>query len=65
MKCRFFTGKFMMSCRANADIYVPSSFETQEYCRTGRHKVCPLYSKARNLDQERLFSARSKAVLSP
>lgn len=61
-KCLFFTGRFMMTCRARVNVYVPSSFEMREYCKTGRHKVCPFYSRARSLEQRQLFSAGSKSA---
>lgn len=62
MKCCFFMGRFMMTCKANADVYVPSSFEIEEYCGNIRHKVCPLYSRARNLERRRIYSAGSGSI---
>jgi hypothetical protein len=62
MKCGFFTGKFMMTCKANANVYVPSSFEMQEYCGSIRHKVCPFYSRAKNLEQRLLLSAQGTPI---
>jgi hypothetical protein len=56
MGCRFFTGRFMMACKANVNVYVPSAFEMQEYCGSIRHKVCPHYSKAKNSAWRPLFS---------
>jgi hypothetical protein len=43
MRCNFLSGRYMLLCKIGARPYVPSSFEIREYCKTGRHKVCPLY----------------------
>jgi hypothetical protein len=48
MKCDFLRGTYLMSCKAGRHIYVPSSLELGEYCRSSRHKICPLYLKIRN-----------------
>ena len=41
MKCPFLAGTYMFSCTANKDVYVPSQFEFEEYCKSIRHKMCP------------------------
>jgi len=33
----------MLSCGVRSRPYVPSSFEIEEYCKTERHRICPLY----------------------
>jgi hypothetical protein len=43
MKCKFITGRYMLACRIGPHSYVPSSFEIEEYCKTARHRICPLY----------------------
>jgi|GEM_PF-5022298 len=43
MKCNYLYGRYMLACKAGPRSYVPSSFEIEEYCKTGRHRVCPLY----------------------
>ncbi len=43
MKCHFLTGKYMLSCMADRAVYIPSIFELDEYCKSGRHKMCPFY----------------------
>jgi hypothetical protein len=43
MKCNFLSGTYMLACKADRHAYVPSSFEIEEYCKTGRHRICPLY----------------------
>ena len=46
MECPCLTGKYMLSCGANdKEVYVPSSFELGEYCKSVRYRICPLYSK--------------------
>ncbi len=44
MKCPNITGKYRLSCNAHekAEIYVPSLFELEEYCKNSRHSRCPL-----------------------
>lgn len=48
--CPHLTGKYMKSCTVSKEVYVPSAFETEEYCTNGRHTMCPFYCK-RNFDQ--------------
>ena len=45
MACRFFFGKYLLSCNAGPRAYMPSDFEMREYCRSSRHKICPFYVK--------------------
>lgn len=44
MKCPYITGKYRLSCTAHekAEVYVPSLFELEEYCKNIRHIRCPL-----------------------
>jgi hypothetical protein len=46
MKCPFLKGRYMFSCSARREVYVPSIFELGEYCKTTRWRVCPLYCMA-------------------
>ena len=46
MKCPFVKGTYMYSCSASRDVYVPSEFELNEYCKSTRYKICPFYCKA-------------------
>jgi hypothetical protein len=46
MKCPFLHGKYLQSCVASREVYIPSEFEFQEYCTHSRHKICPLYSRS-------------------
>jgi hypothetical protein len=48
MKCPYITGKYRLSCTAHgkAEVYVPSLFELEEYCKNTRHSRCPLRNQA-------------------
>ncbi len=46
MKCPHLQGRYLQSCKASRDVYVPSQFEYEEYCRHGRHTMCPLYFRS-------------------
>ena len=48
MACPFLTGKYMFSCGALREVYVPSAFEFDEYCKQDRYKICPFYVKSEN-----------------
>jgi hypothetical protein len=54
MKCLFLKGRYMLSCSARREVYVPSIFELGEYCKSTRYKVCPFYCAAQ--DEGPLFS---------
>ncbi len=43
MKCPFLKGDYVSSCKAIEEIYIPSQFEINEYCRSKNYNVCPLY----------------------
>ncbi len=43
MKCPFLVGKNMYSCSASKEVYAPSAFEMEEYCKNTRFKLCPFY----------------------
>jgi hypothetical protein len=44
-KCEYLSGEYVLACKANKVLYVPSSFEMEEYCKSIRHVVCPFYMK--------------------
>jgi hypothetical protein len=46
MRCVFLVGNYMQSCNATREAYVPSIFEQNEYCTSGRYKFCPHYCKS-------------------
>ena len=48
MKCLFLKGRYMLSCSARREVYVPSIFELGEYCKCSRYKVCPFYCEAQD-----------------
>jgi hypothetical protein len=43
MKCRFLDEEKNNLCTETGAAYMPSPFELEEYCRTGRYRVCPFY----------------------
>lgn len=43
MKCPFLTGKYMFSCSARKEGYVPSARELEEFCTKSLHSMCPLF----------------------
>ncbi len=46
MKCSFLTGRYMYSCTVHQkEVYVPSQFELEEYCKSKRHTMCPFCMK--------------------
>ena len=45
MHCPMLTGKYMLSCTARKEVYVPSIFEFEEYCKAPLHTMCPFYMK--------------------
>lgn len=50
MHCPYLTGNYLKSCTVSREVYVPSAFETEEYCTTSRYTMCPFYCK-RQSDQ--------------
>ncbi len=59
MDCPFLTGKYMLSCTALA-VYIPTTFEFEEYCRKTLHTMCPYYMK-RNAEPN-LFQTRFSSL---
>ena len=49
-QCRFMSGKYMMSCGRNREVYVPSSAELRDYCESPMHRLCQRY-QLDDLDQ--------------
>ena len=45
MPCPFLRGNYMLSCKALREVYIPSTYELDEYCRHGQHTMCPFYCK--------------------
>ncbi len=64
MKCRFLSGKYLLACRAENKVYMPSSFEIQEYCNSNRHKICPLYFKVKTEEKTGFQSLDSSSLYS-
>ena len=44
-QCRFISGKYMVSCGRNRDVYVPSSVELRDYCESPMHTLCRRYQQ--------------------
>ncbi len=64
MECPFITGKYILTCTSHAlaEIYVPSLFELEEYCKNTRHKMCPLKQRQGGY-QAGGNTSRNKALL--
>ena len=45
MHCPFLAGKYFKSCTVSREVYVPSAFETEEYCTNNRYTLCPFYTR--------------------
>ncbi len=46
MACPYLWGRYLRSCSAARDVYVPSRFEFHEYCQPERYDrfcLCPVY----------------------
>lgn len=41
MTCPFLKGTFIPVCTVYGDNYLPSNFELEKYCQTGKAKTCP------------------------
>ncbi len=46
MKCPYLRGKYLKSCKASREVYIPSQFEFDEYCTHTGYKICPHYTKS-------------------
>ncbi len=51
MRCDFLAGKKVLTCTVNGIIYVPSLFELEKYCRSGKSELCPFLPKGGDKDQ--------------
>ena len=51
MKCSFLEGKRVLTCTANAGMFVPSLFELEEYCRSAKFDQCPVLHWEADSDQ--------------
>ena len=41
--CPYLTGNYILSCKADLQVYIPSVYELEEYCKSVRHTLCPSY----------------------
>lgn len=51
-RCRFLSGRYMLSCGRNREVYAPSVGELGDFCENSMHALCPRYL----LDEAPLFS---------
>ncbi len=65
MSCRHLTGNYMLSCTARREVYVPSGFEFDEYCKSSRYKLCPLYDQDRPQETGRRISPPAAVCSAP
>ena len=49
----------MLACKIGPHSYMPSAFEINEYCKTVRHRICPLYFSFQGGRQRDLGNADS------
>jgi hypothetical protein len=56
MTCAYLIGIYLKSCSATPDVYIPSAFEFNEYCRSVFHTLCPLYRPRQSQDEDRAES---------
>lgn len=61
VKCPYLSRWTAAECRTGDEIYAPSAFQIEEYCRTEGHKKCPFYRKHERANGRALgpVSARS------
>lgn len=45
--CYFLEGNYLLVCKANRQVYVPSRFEMRAYCKDTQYRVCPHYLAAK------------------
>jgi hypothetical protein len=43
MECPYLSGNYLLSCKADFALHIPSSLELNELCTTGKHSACPFY----------------------
>ena len=53
--CLFLTGNYLLTCNAN-NVYIPSQFEIEEYCKDKRHTFCPFFKFKDQFKKERTGS---------
>ena len=43
MTCPHLSESYILACKADLGVYVPSMFELDQFCQTDRHTACPFY----------------------
>lgn len=64
MRCPFLTGKYMLYCTALKEVYVPSIFELDEYCKNDGYGMCSAYMKRDAEALDRLYFSNVQNKLS-
>jgi hypothetical protein len=57
MTCPHLSESYILSCKADLGVYVPSLFELNQFCQSDRHTVCPYYSLVDNGPPEKNANA--------
>ena len=53
MKCPHLNLWLVAACRIDDTVYVPSSFQLQEYCKKKSHKKCPFFMQKITAENKR------------
>ena len=57
VKCPHLIKWLTLACNAKANIYFPSAFQLQEYCKKTSHKKCPFLNHVAAKEANHLISA--------
>jgi hypothetical protein len=44
--CNFREGDYLLVCKADKQVYVPTLFEMHAYCQDTQYRICPHYLNA-------------------
>ncbi len=44
--CPYLCGIYLLRCTTGDKLYVPTSFQIEEYCKNKKYKMCPIYSES-------------------
>ncbi len=51
MKCPHLNKWILHSCRATENVYFPSAFQIEEYCKRKSHRKCPFFAAHTSLNE--------------
>jgi hypothetical protein len=57
--CPHLSESYILSCKANLRVYVPSIQELGEYCHSTNHSVCQFYCSGESIARSMHYSAVS------